>query len=261
VGGGAQADSSRTENTIHVNEVVTWSHGRHYIRFGVQLPQFSKRAVDDHTNRLGTLLYSSLANYPANLATSLGTPYAYTAQQGIGRGLYWANETGTFFQDQIKLNPRLQVTLGLRYDWVTYLSDNNNLSPRFSLAYAPGKGKTVLRFGSGVFYDRTGGDFPATFKLHNGLALDSVLLQNPTSQQLASGTFSAVASNVVREEPNLRAPYTIQSSFGIERQLNKKLTLTAAYRNSVQVKSFPRISTNRTLNGVAPTRTGCTPST
>ncbi|MDP9050890.1 MAG: TonB-dependent receptor [Acidobacteriota bacterium] len=238
VGGGAQADSSRTENTIHVNEVVTWSHGRHYIRFGVQLPQFSRRAVDDHTNRLGTLLYSSLANYPANLATSLGTPYAYTAQQGIGRGLYWANETGTFFQDQIKLNPRLQVTLGLRYDWVTYLSDNNNFSPRFSLAYAPGKGRTVLRLGSGVFYDRTGGDFPATFKLHNGLVLDSVLLQNPTSQQLASGTFSAVPSNVVREEHNLRAPYTIQSSFGIERQLNKKLTITAAYRNSVQVKSF-----------------------
>ena len=238
VGGGAQADSSRTENTIHVNEVVTWSHGRHYIRFGVQLPQFSKRAVDDHTNRLGTLFYSSLANYPANLATSLGTPYAYTAQQGIGRGVYWANETGTFFQDQIKLNPRLQVTLGLRYDWVTYLSDDNNLSPRFSLAYAPGKGKTVLRLGSGVFYDRTGGDFPATFKLHNGLVLDSVLLQNPTAQQLASGTFSAIPSNVVREEPNMRAPYTIQSSFGIERQLNKKLTITAAYRNSVQVKSF-----------------------
>ncbi len=238
IGGGAQADSSRTENTIHVNEVVTWSHGQHYIRFGVQLPQFSKRAVDDHTNRLGTLSYSSLANYPADPLTSLGTPYGYTAQQGIGRGLYWANETGAFFQDQIKLNPRLQVTLGLRYDWVTYLSDNNNFSPRFSLAYAPGKGKTVFRLGSGVFYDRTGGDFPATFKLHNGLVLDSILLQNPTAQQLASGTVPAVPSNIVREEPNIRAPYTIQSSFGIECQLNKKLTVTAAYRNSEQVKSF-----------------------
>ena len=43
--GGAQADVARTENTIHVNEVLTWSHGRHYIRAGVQLPQFSRRAV------------------------------------------------------------------------------------------------------------------------------------------------------------------------------------------------------------------------
>jgi hypothetical protein len=54
VGGGAQADVAKTENTIHVNEIVTWSHGKHYIRAGVQLPQFSRRAVDDHTNRLGT---------------------------------------------------------------------------------------------------------------------------------------------------------------------------------------------------------------
>jgi outer membrane receptor protein involved in Fe transport len=131
-GGGAQADSSRTENTIQMNEVVSWSHGRHYIRFGVQLPQFSRRAVDDHTNRLGTLSYASLADYPVNPATDLGTPQSFTAQQGIGRGIDWANEVGTFAQDQIKLSPKLQLTIGIRYDWVTYLTDNNNVSPRLS---------------------------------------------------------------------------------------------------------------------------------
>jgi Carboxypeptidase regulatory-like domain/TonB dependent receptor len=239
IGGGAQADLARTENTVHVNEIVSWSHGKHYLRVGVQLPQFSRRAVDDSTNRLGTLSYASLANYPVNPTIDLGTPYVFTAQQGTGRGLYWINEFGSFIQDQIKLNPKLQISLGLRYDWQTYLSDNNNLSPRVSLAYAPGKGKTILRLGSGIFYDRTGGDYPATFKLHNGLVLDSVQLQNPTAQQLASGTdFSTVPSNIVREASNIRAPYTIQSSFGVERQINKKITLTAAYRNSVQVKSF-----------------------
>lgn len=238
-GGGAQADLSRSENTIHVNEVVSWSHRKHYIRFGFQLPQVSKRAVDDHTNRLGTLLYSSLANYPVNPAVDIGTPYVFTAQRGIGRGLYWANEVGAYFQDQIKVNPKLQVSLGLRYDWVTYISDNNNLAPRVSLAYAPGKGKTILRLGSGFFYDRTGGDFPSTFKLHNGLVLDTVQLENPTAQQLAPGTnFSTIPSNIVREASNVCAPYTIQTSLGIERKLNKKITLTAAYRNWVQIKSF-----------------------
>ena len=242
-GGGAQADLSRTENTIHVNEVVSWNHGRHYIRFGAQLPQVSKRAVDDHTNRLGTLSYSLLSDYqPSTSTTYPGTPYAFTVQQGIGRGLYWANEVGTFIQDQIKVTPRLQVSWGLRYDWTTYLSDNNNLSPRMSLAYAPGRGKTILRLGSGFFYDRTGGDFPATFKLHNGFVLDTVQLSNPTQQQLqpliVGGAFASGPSNIVREPPNIRTPYTIQSSVGIERQLNKKLTVTAAYRNQVQVKSF-----------------------
>src|SRR6266702_642942 len=231
-GGGAQGDLNRTENTIHINEVVSWSHGKHYIRFGAQLPQFSKRAVDDHTNRLGTFGFASLSDYVAN------RPYVFTAQQGIGRGLYWTNEIGAFFQDQIKVTAKLQVSLGFRYDWQTYLSDNNNFSPRVSLAYAPDKGKTILRAGVGIFYDRTGGDYPATFKLHNGVVLDSVQLQNPTYPLAPGTTFSAAPSNIVREASNIRAPYTIQSSLGIERQLNKKVTVTAAYRNSVQVKSF-----------------------
>ena len=104
----------------------------------MQLPQFSKRAVDDHTNRLGTFTFASLANYSSN------TPYVLTAQQGLGRALYWANEVGAFIQDQIKLTAKLQLSAGLRYDWQTYVSDNNNLAPRWSLAYAPGKGKNFI---------------------------------------------------------------------------------------------------------------------
>ena len=225
-GGGAQADLARTENTIHVNEVVSLSHGKHYIRFGAQLPQFSKRAVDDHTDRLGTFSYASLANYASN------TPYFSTLQTGTGRALYWANEVGAFIQDQITLTPRLQVSLGIRYDWQTYLSDNNNLAPRASLAYSLGGGKTILRLGSGVFYDRTGGDFPATVKLHNGIVLQTFQVQNPRPDS------PPVPSGIVRFASNVRTPYTIQSSFGIEHQIHKTITVTAAYRNSIQVKSF-----------------------
>jgi hypothetical protein len=231
VGGGAQADVARTENTIHVNEIVTWSHGRHYIRAGVQLPQFSRRAVDDRTNRLGTYKFASLANY-ANK-----TPYVYTAQQGVGRGLYWINEFGSFIQDQIKVSPRVQLTLGLRYDWQTFLGDNNNLAPRVSLAYAPGKGKTILRMGSGVFYDRTGGDFPATVKLHNGVVLHSVQVQNPKFPATGLDP-TTLPTNLARFSSNVRSPYAIQYSFGVERQLHNSFTVTAAYRGQVQVKSF-----------------------
>jgi hypothetical protein len=235
VGGGAQADVSRSENTVHINDVVSWSHGKQYIRFGAQAPQISRRAVDDHTNRLGTYQFESLANYgpPGTGAT----PYVFTAQQGTGRGIYWANELGAFIQDQVKFTPKLQVSLGLRYDWQTYLTDNNNFAPRVSLAYAPNK-KTVLRAGSGAFYDRTGGDFPATFKLHNGIVLYSVQLQDPPYPIRPGSNLASIPSNIVREESDIRAPYTVQSSFGVERQLSKKAAVTATYRNSVQVKSF-----------------------
>jgi hypothetical protein len=111
--------------------------------------------------------------------------------------------------------------------------------------------------GSGFFYDRTGGDFPATFKLHNGIVLDSVQFQLPPYPLPSGAIFTSVPSNIVREASNIRAPYTIQSSFGIERQLTKKITVTAAYRNSVQIKSFrsrdanaPILPANPNLNAV-----------
>jgi outer membrane receptor protein involved in Fe transport len=238
IGGGAQADLGRTENTIHVNEIATWSHGKHYIRAGVQLPQFSRRAVDDHTNRLGTFAFSSLANYATN------TPYVFTAQQGVGRGLYWINEFGSFFQDQVKVNSRLQLSLGVRYDWQTFLPDNNNFSPRVSMAYAPGKGKTILRLGTGVFYDRTGGDFPATVKLHDGVVLHSVQIQNPVFPYTAGPNDSILPTNLVRFDAHVRTPYAIQYSFGVERQIHKSVTVTAAYRGQVGVKSFRSLDAN-----------------
>lgn len=246
VGGGAQADAHRTENTIHINEIVTWSHGRHYVRAGVQLPQFSRRAVDDHTNRLGTFKFSSLGSYSGN------TPYVFTAQQGPGRGLYWINEFGSFVQDQIKLSPRVQLVLGLRYDWQTFLPDNNNLAPRISLAYAPDKGKTVLRLGTGIFYDRTGGDFPATVKLHNGSVLHSIQIQNPDFPIAPGTNFSAVPTNLARFDSRVRTPYALQYSLGLERQVHKNATVTISYRGQVQTKSFRSRDANAPILPVNP---------
>ena len=232
IGGGAQADLARTENTIHVNEVVSWSHGRQYLRAGVQLPQFSRRAVDDHTNRLGTFQFASLADYNSN------TPYVFTAQSGIGRGLYWINEFGSFIQDQIKLTPTVQVSLGLRYDWQTFLPDNNNFSPRVSLAWAPGKGKTIVRTGTGIFYDRTGGDNPAEVILHNGSILHPIQIQNPTFPYTPGPGSATIPPNIIRFDPHVRAPYAFQYSAGIEHQLHKTITITADYRGQVQIKTF-----------------------
>ena len=81
-GGGAQADASRSENTIHISEVVSINHKNHYIRFGANIPQMSRRALDDHTNRLGTFEFNSLSDY----TSPTPTPYVFTVQQGSGRG-------------------------------------------------------------------------------------------------------------------------------------------------------------------------------
>jgi hypothetical protein len=127
----------------------------------------------------------------------------------------------------------------LRYQWQTYISDTKNFAPRFSIAYTF-RPKTILRVGSGIFFDRTGGDFPATFKLHNGIVLRSFQVLNPgyPNPLPSGGSLSALPSDIVRTVPHLRTPYTIQYSFEIERQLTPKLTLTAGYRGITGVASF-----------------------
>ena len=62
---------------------------------------------------------------------------------------------GAFVQDQINVSDRLSITPGVRYDWQNIFTDNNNVAPRVSAAYAIDK-KTAIRGGGGVFYDRAG---------------------------------------------------------------------------------------------------------
>jgi hypothetical protein len=233
IGGGAQADVSRSENTVHISDVVSWTHNRHYVRLGANIPQLSRRALDDHSNRLGTYSFPSLPDYLA------GQPEAWTAQQGAGRGLYWINELGAFVQDEISLRANLRATVGVRYQWQTYITDNHNFAPRVSAAYSPNK-RTVLRAGGGIFYDRTGVDFPATFKVHNGTVLHSVQVLNPEyPTPLPSGvSIASLPTSLVRTAPNMRTPYTIQDSVDVERQLQPGMTLTVGYAGIVGVSRF-----------------------
>ncbi|MFC6644661.1 TonB-dependent receptor domain-containing protein [Granulicella cerasi] len=241
-GGGAQGDTYRTENTIGLIDVVAWTHRKHYVRFGVNVPQISRRAVDDHSNRLGIFAFNSLSDYAA------AKPYSFTVQQGAGRATYFATEIGTFVQDEISLRGNLQVTVGLRYQWQTYLTSTGNFAPRVSLAYAPAK-KWVLRAGSGIFYDRTGGDFLVTFKLHNGTVLRQYQILDPSyPNALPAGTnLSQLPTSIVREQPGMRAAYQVQYSGTVERQLGSGLTASATYRGITGIDVFRSRDANAPL--------------
>lgn len=241
-GGGAQADVNCTENTVHILEVVSWTHGNHYIRFGVSGPQISRRAFDDSTNRLGSFSFASLASYTNS------TPYAFTVQQGPGRGLYWINEFAVFAQDEIKLPKNLRLTLGLRYQWQTYINSISNFAPRISAAYSP-TSKTVFRTGAGLFFDHPGGYFPAPFKLHNGVALRSFQVLSPgyPSPLPPGQSLDEMPTSLVRLDPSSRAPYTLQYSFDVERQLTRALTVTAGYRGITGIRSLRSRDANAPL--------------
>ena len=68
-------------------------------------------------------------------------------------------DAAVFVQDDWKVNPRLTVSGGIRFESQNHIADHNDWAPRVGLAYAldGGQGKTaktVVRAGYGDFYDR-----------------------------------------------------------------------------------------------------------
>jgi hypothetical protein len=232
--GGAQADLLATENNLKINDIVSWSHKRHYIKFGVNIPNLSRRAWEDHSNRIGTWSYSSLADYQAN------TPYSFTQQTGPGRTVFWMNEIGTFIQDQIQLRPNLQASVGLRYDWQTYFKSIHDFAPRLSLAYSTKDHKAIIRGGAGLFYDRTGAQPIADLKRYNGVIIRSFTILNPgyPNPYPPSIDLATLPTNLVQLAGDTHIPYTTNFSFGAERQLAKGLTVAATYRGTIGIDLF-----------------------
>lgn len=241
--GGAQADLLNTENNLKINDIVSWSHHRHYVKFGINIPNLSRRAWEDHTNRLGTYSFASLAAYQS------GTPYSFTQQLGPGRTTFWMNEIGSFIQDQMQVRPDLQVSFGLRYDWQTYFKSVHDFAPRLSFAYSPGSRKTVIRAGIGIFYDRSGSQPMADLRRYNGSTIRAITLLNPSYPSPYPATLdpATLPTNLVQEAPGARLPYITNFSTGAEQRIAKSIVFAATYRGTIGIALFRSRDVNAPL--------------
>jgi hypothetical protein len=243
-GGGAQQDLRDTRNSFQFADALSWSHGKHLVKTGFAIPDLSRRALNDQGNFTGTFQFYSLQDYLA------GRPFSFSRRQGDGRLVYWQEQVGLFVQDDVRIRPNLSLGLGLRYEWQNYLHDFNNLGPRLSFAFAPGKArKTVLRGGVGIFFETVRGDAIADKLRFDGRRLQQIVFTNPSYPDAFSVGGIAVLqpSNLVRFAPDLRSPYNVQYSFGIERALRKSTTMTVAYTGIRGVKLFRSRDVNAPL--------------
>jgi len=227
-GGGAQANSKRTEAHFDGTDLVTYSSGKHLLNFGVDIPDISRRGADDFTNTLGTYTFGSLADFNAN------QPSTFLQQRGQGHLVFWEKVVSGFIEDNIRLKPNFSLSLGLRYYFQNFFHDDpDNFAPRFGFAYAPTKnGKTVLRGGAGVFFDRANNRNVADLLHFNGVNLLRFILSGPPGTlpfPVPPADLAGVPTSLVVLDPRSRIPYTIQYSFGIERQITAKSTLSATY--------------------------------
>lgn len=218
-GGGAQADRLSTEFHTSITWLLTQTIGKHTFKYGINIPDWSRRGLSDRTNQLGTLLFASLAAFSGN------SPFAAVLQRGDPRTIFIEKNVGGFFQDEWQVRPGLSVAAGLRYDWQNYFGDGNNFAPRLALAWAPDKSrKTVIRTGAGFFFDRSG---PAP--IWDILRFNGVQLRRYVVSGAIPPDLSDFPTSIHRLQDGVQLPNTIQFSLGIERQLAKKTMLSVSY--------------------------------
>jgi hypothetical protein len=238
-GSSTSGATDRREQRAQVQEIISWVRGVHSLKFGGDVQYISSTFID-LSDISGTFSFRNAADFTANRPSRFRQNFQAESTQ---------NNTymGFFVQDEWRLLPNLVLSYGLRYEHETIIKDTNNWGPRVSVAYDPFKdGKTVVRLGAGIFYNRallrTIDDFTLGEQQR---FFDTNALIDPATGQLGSADFrrAFIAANLKfpqtltidsplvkdfgvlntgfsrRLDPALRIPESYQANVGLERDL------------------------------------------
>src|SRR6266568_6383132 len=221
--GGAQVSLHRRDFLADAEDIVTWSHGMHTLRFGGGAQPRWIRAMDA-SNFGGTFIFSCLFPTPGcPYAFSQNSPAQFTQNIGNPQVSFAQHEFYSFVQDEMRLRPKFSLMLGLRYEVQSNGNRFDNIAPRLGIAYAPGNARTVIRAGFGIFYDRQPEVMEQQALLYNGIQTQQIVITNPSfPNPFTPGTaVTTVPSSLVRISPDMTFPYLLQGNFTVERKLGK----------------------------------------
>jgi hypothetical protein len=205
-----------------------------------------------------TLRLQQAGYSPAQIRTLGGGATQFSITAGIPEISGNQTDVGLFFGDDWKVRPNFTLSLGLRYETQTNVDDLRDWAPRIGLAWAPGgsnkkQPKTVLRAGFGLFYDRFNLGNTLTARRFNGIVQQQYVVTNPDFFPAIPSISDLTAfrtTQVTRPvDSNLRAPYVMQSTFAIERQLPAGSTLAITYASSRGLHALRSLDINAPLPG------------
>jgi Carboxypeptidase regulatory-like domain/TonB dependent receptor len=229
----------RVDTNWHFIDNISWKAGINEIKFGYE---FRRTSISQLFNRnyRGRLKFGTFADFLAGLPASNGSQNTGNSDRNTVE-----NSQAAYIQDSLRLNAKLTLNLGLRYDYFgivqekhdlfnninpltgavfavgpyrLYQPDYNNWAPRVSLAWdVTGKGTTVVRAGYGIYYDAFSqdmflGHLPFTTNYAPGAAYSGL----PGSGQIttASPTGAPLAPGQAVFSPGDFAP--VPDAFGVD---------------------------------------------
>jgi hypothetical protein len=240
--------TDRRESRLQFQEIFAYLSGAHSLKLGGDLQRIKSTFID-LSDASGTFNFASAGDFLAGVPSRFRQNFQTSSTQ---RNTY----LGFFVQDELRLRANLMVSFGLRWEAETILPDHNNFGPRVAAAYDPfSSGKTVIRLGAGIFYNRallrtiddftlgsqqqffdtndlfdpngraSAAEFQRQFiKDHldfpNVLTPDSALVQQ---FGLRNTSFSR------RLDPKLRIPESYQANAGMEREIGSLFVVAANY--------------------------------
>jgi hypothetical protein len=248
-GSSTSGATDRRETRVQAQDIVSWVLDAHSLKLGGDVQRINSTFID-LSDISGTFSFSNPSDFLANAPSRFRQNFQSESTQ---QNTY----LGFFIQDEWRLRPNLMISYGLRWEEETIIRDLNNFGPRLSLAYDPFKsGKTVIRLGAGIFYNRallrTIDDFTLGAQQ---LFFDTNDLIDPTTGLLGSAAFRrdfiamnltfpqvlTAASPLVKQfgtlnagfsrrlDPGLRIPESYQANVGFERDLGKGFVFESNY--------------------------------
>ena len=216
----------------------------------------------------GALFGLPVPTIDAIQAVALGLPAAYVQGYGVSSTSYTVGDASLFAQDDWRLNRRLVLKLGVRYQrqfWpdttyeapglapYTFPGDNNNLAPRIAFAWDPsGSNRTAVRGAYGLYFDNHITAINAVTDIldggQDGLRTLAAQLPNPLpiaawnapGRRLPESSVGTFPSLTFLIDPALRTPYAHHASVGIEHEIANRIAFSA---NGVYVRGHDQLAT------------------